>query len=36
LSMPSTISSADSVRNAIHACGSVNSSVIGPAARYGS
>ena len=27
LSMPSTISSADSVMNAIHACGSVSSSI---------
>jgi hypothetical protein len=30
LSMPSTISSADSVMNAIHACGSVSSSVTAP------
>jgi hypothetical protein len=41
LSMPSTISRADSVRNAIHACGSVSSSIIGRtssarAPRYGS
>ena len=33
LSMPSTISSADSVTNAIQACGSVSSSIIGAQLR---
>ena len=36
LSMPSTISSADSVMNAIHACGSVSSSIISAPACQGS